>query len=166
MSKVYLIKPLEKKSIYVHYEMYRNNPDGSTSWFNIDDHYRWGQGFIEEDMDCNLPYEGDDTAYCDPTVGWGSEMEDGVACYFEFSDDMSDEEKQQIEAAYYEGNVGWLYDGEHNWQEEDSSVIVAGPFKVDLCEEDGTVIEENIKLKARPDPSTTWPFSNSFPKEE
>ncbi len=54
MSRVYLIKPLEKKSIVYHVEMFRENPDGTTSWFNIDETYRWGQGFIEEDLDCNL----------------------------------------------------------------------------------------------------------------
>lgn len=149
MSKVYRITPLEKKSIYAHYEMFRDNADGSTSWFNLDDTYRWGQGFIEEDMDCNLPYDDDDTAYCDPAAGWGAELEDGVGSWFEFSDDLTDQEKQDIEEAYSENGAGWIYDGEHDWQEEDASIIVLGPFKVDLCEEDGTVIEENIKLRSR-----------------
>lgn len=162
MNKVYRITPLEKKSIYAHYEMFRSNADGSTSWFNIDDTYRWGQGFIEEDMDCNLPYDDDDTCYCDPNAGWGSELEDGISCLFEFSDDLSDEEKQAIEQAYYDGGAGWLYDGEHDWQEEDSSIIVLGPFKVDLCDVDGTVLEENVKLKTRPkftESSNNWPFN-------
>jgi hypothetical protein len=167
MGRVYRITPLEKKSIYAHYEMYRSNADGSTSWFNIDDSYRWGTGFIEEDMDCNLPYRDDDTAYCDPNVGWGAELEDRVSCFFEFSDDLSDLEKQVIEDAYYEDGIGWLYDGEHEWEEEDSSIVVQGPFKVDLCEDDGTVLEENFELKTRPNldevktAAQEWPFSNS-----
>ena len=149
MSKVYRITPLEKKSIYYIAEMYRDNPDGSTSWFNVEDHYRWGQGFIEEDMDCNLPYEGDDTAYCNPNAGWGADLQDGVARWFEFSDDISEEEQQQIRDAFDEGEVGWLHDGDHEWQFEDDAIVVLGPFQVDLCEDDGTVIEENIKLKTR-----------------
>ena len=40
----YTITPLEKKSISIRYEMYRDNDDGTQSWFNIDDHYRWGKG--------------------------------------------------------------------------------------------------------------------------
>lgn len=165
MSKVYRVVPLEKKSIAAHYEMFRENKDGSISWFNIEDHYRWGQGFIEEDMDCNLPYEGDDTAYCKNDCGWGSELDDQVAVFFEFSDDLSEQEQQEIKNAYYEGGAGWLYDGDHEWQFEDDSIVVTAPFKIDLCEQDGTVIEANIKLKARPEPSTAWPFSQEFPKE-
>ena len=53
--RVYRITPLEKKSIFIVYEMFRENDDGSISWFNVEDHYRWGQGFVEEDMDCYLP---------------------------------------------------------------------------------------------------------------
>ena len=159
---VYLIKPLEKKSIVYHVEMYRSNKDGSISWFNIDETYRWGQGFIEEDMDCNLPFEGDAVAYCKTDGGWGCEFDDTVSCWFEYSDDMSDEEKEAIETAYHEGGAGWLYDGEHDWQEEDSAVHVLAPFHVSLCDDSGAVIEENVKLKPRPEPITgtnAWPFT-------
>ena len=166
MSKVYRITPLEKKSIVYHVEMFRENPDGTISWFNIDETYRWGQGFIEEDMDCNLPYEDDKIAYCKPDVGWGCEFDDTISCWFEFSDDIDEAEKEAIESAYHEGGAGWLYDGEHAWQEEDSAVHVLAPFQVTLCNEDGTIIVPEVKLKPRPDPSTSWPFSSEFPKEK
>ena len=162
MSKVYLIKPLEKKSVIYHVEMFRENPDGSVSWFNLDETYRWGQGFIEEDMDCNLPYKGANIAYTKQDAGWGCEFDDSISIYFEFSDDISEQEKEEIEVLYHEGGASWLYDGEHDWQEEDSSVHVLAPFQISLCDNDGTVIEEHVTLKERPDPSTSWPFS---PKE-
>ena len=155
MSRVYLIKPLEKKSIVYHVEMFRENEDGSTSWFNIDETYRWGQGFIESDMDCNLPWEGDPIAYCKPDGGWGCEFDDSISIDWEFSDD--------IKESYYEGNATWLFDGDHDWQEEDSAIHVIAPYQIDLCEDDGTVIEENIKLKSRPEPSNAWPFT--LPKD-
>lgn len=169
MSKVYRITPLEKKSIVYHVEMFRENANGTISWFNIDETYRWGQGFIEEDMDCNLPYEGDKIAYCKPDVGWGCEFDDTISCWFEFSDDMDEMEKEAIESAYHEGGAGWLYDGEHDWQEEDSSVEVIAPFQVSLCEEDGTIIVPEVKLKPRPTleqlkaEMPKWPFEE--PKE-
>jgi len=166
MSQVYLIKPLEKKSIVWRVEMFRDNADGTTSWFNLEDTYRWGQGFIETDMDVNLPYEGDNIAYAKNDCGWGAELDDSVSCYFEFSDDLSEEEKKQIEEQYYAGGASWLYDGEHDWQFEDDSLLIFAPFQISLCEEDGTVIEENVKLKPRPDPRTSWPFSPAFPKPE
>jgi hypothetical protein len=43
---------------------------------------------------------------------------------------------------------------------------VLAPFQVSLVEDDGTIIEENIVLKDRPNPSTSWPFSPEFPKSE
>jgi hypothetical protein len=166
MSQVYVIKPLHKKSIVWHVEMFRENTDGTISWFNIDETYRWGQGFVESDLDCNLPYEGDDVAYARADVGWGCEFDDSCACFFEFSDDIDEEEQEEIRQAYYEGNAGWLFDGDHDWQEEDTAVHIIAPYQVDLCEDDGTVIEENIKLKPRPDPNTSWPWSVDNPKPE
>jgi hypothetical protein len=162
---VYLIKPLEKKSVVWHVEMFRENADGSISWFNLDETFRWGQGFIESDMDCNLPYEDSELAYCDPHAGWGSELDDSCACWFEFSDDITEEEQEAIKEAYYEGGAGWLFDGEHEWQEEDTAIHVLAPFQVSLCEDDGTIIEENVKLKTRPTMDEIkasmpqWPFA-------
>ena len=167
MARVYLIKPLEKKSIIYHVEMFRDNPDGSTSWFNIDETYRWGQGFIEEDLDCNLPWEGDKIAYAKTDAGWGCEFDDSISVEWEFSDDINELEQQELKELYYEGGAAWLYDGEHDWQEEDAAVHIIAPFQIDLCDEiTGDVIEENIKLKPRPNPNTSWPFSPAFPKPE
>lgn len=166
MANVYLIKPIHKKSICWHIELFRDNSDGSTSWVNIEDHYRWGQGFIEADMDCNLPYEGDTQAYCKNDCGWGSELEDGVACYFEYSDDFTDEQKEAFETSYHEGGAGWLFDGEHDWQVEDDYLTIDAPYQISLCDEDGTVVEENVKLKPRPDPNTSWPWSVDNPKPD
>lgn len=144
--KVYRITPLEKKSIYYAAEMFRDNADGSTSWFNVEDHYRWGQGFINEDMDINLPRKDDKLAYCDPNAGWGAELDDQIAVHFEFSDDIKEEEQELIKESYYNNGIGWLHDGEHEWQFEDDSIIVLGPFKVDLCEDTGNVVLENVEL--------------------
>lgn len=166
MSRVYRITPLEKKSVIYHVEMFRDNPDGSTSWFNLDETYRWGQGFIEEDLDCNLPYKGDLIAYTKQDAGWGCEFDDSINIEFEFSDDLTEDEQEAIREAYYEGGAGWMYDGEHDWQEEDSAVHILAPFQVSLCEDDGTIVIPEVELKPRPNPSTSWPFSPEFPKEE
>jgi len=70
-------------------------------------------------------------------------------------------EQQELKELYYEGGAGWLFDGEHDWQEEDTAVHVIAPYQVSLCNEiTGEVIEENVKLKTRPDPSNSWPFPN------
>lgn len=141
----YTITPLEKKSISITYEMYRENDDGSISWFNIEDHYRWGKGFIAEDMDCNLEHDQTRSQHCKAEDGEydGCDFDDQVACWFEFSEDITEEEQEEIKEAYYEGGAGWLFDDpDHAWQEEDSYVIVLPPYKVEFCEQDGTVIRE------------------------
>ena len=160
MTKVYRITPLHKKSICWRIEMYRKNADGSISWFNIDDHYRWGQGFIEEELDCNLPWEGDTQAHARTDCGWGAELDDQHACWFEFSDDIDEQEKEAIESAFIEGGAGWLFDGEHEWLPEDDYLVIDAPYQVSLCEEDGTVIVPEVKLRPRPKPSNTWPFGS------
>ena len=171
MSRVYLIKPLHKKSICWHIEMFRENADGTISWVNIDDHYRWGQGFVEEDMACNLPLADAVQAHAQTNVGWGAELDDQHACWFEFSDDFTDEQKEEFESSYHEGGAGWLFDGEHDWQVEDDYLVIDAPFQVSLCEDDGTVIEENVKLRTleelqedvkkwqEENKSNRWPFS-------
>lgn len=177
MSRVYLVKPLEKKSIQWCLEMFRENKDGSISWFNMNETYRWGQGFIEGDMDSNLPYEGDAQVYCKTDEGWGCEFEDSIHIEWDFSDDLSEEEQEHIKKCYIEGDpdddnvpdiggAAWLFDGTHDWQVEDDYVIVYGPYQISLCEDDGTVIEENVELKPRPDPRTSWPWSPDNPKPE
>ena len=167
MSQVYCITPLEKKSIVYHVEMYRKNPDDSISWFNIDETYRWGHGFVEGDLDCNLPWEGDTVAYARADAGWGCEFDDSINIEIEFSDDIGEEEQEDIREAYYEGGAGWLFDGEHDWQEEDTAVHIIAPYQIDLCDEiTGEIIEENVKLKPRPDPRTSWPWSVDNPKPE
>ena len=164
MPNVYRIVPLEKKSIAWVVEMYRENSDGTISWFNLEETYRWGQGFVEEDLACNLPLEGDRVAYADPYAGWGCEFEDSISCVFEFSDDISEEERQSIQDSYSAGGASWLYDGDHQWSEEDSRVEILAPYCVSLCEESGAVIQEDVKLRTRAElaeqVAANWPFSS------
>lgn len=157
----YRITPLEKKSIDAVYELYRQNPEtGITQWVNIQESYRWGQGFIAEDMDCNLPHTSTKDAYCKMDEGEfeGCEFDDSVAVNFDFDESITEEEQEEIKEAYYNGGAGWIFDGEHEWEIEDDYVIVYAPFKVEFCKEDGTVINE-VELKPLPAPSADWPFA-------
>ena len=102
-------------------------------------------------MDCNLNAADDsNTQYCKADEGEfeGCEFDDSISVDFEFSDDLSEEDQQAIKDAYYDGGAGWIYDGEHEWQEEDSYVVVAGPYKVDFCDENGDVIRE-VRLRTK-----------------
>ena len=82
MAKLYRIKPVDKKSIYMVYECYKEI-DGKVRWFNVRELYRWGQGFRELDEPV---YAEDTTLYVRPELGWGCELDDGIAIDFEFDD--------------------------------------------------------------------------------
>ena len=72
---LYRIKPVDKKSIEIVYEAYKERPDGSTVGWSVKELYRWGQGFVESEDE--LPYLEDKWIRTDPTVGDGAELDDG-----------------------------------------------------------------------------------------
>lgn len=163
----YTITPQQKKSVEVVFELFRELNDNKSEFIVIRELYRWGKGFVEHDLDCNLPYADSSEAYARFDVGENqdADFDDSIDVQFEFDDSISEQEQEQIQQSYYEGGMGWIYDGDHDWQVEDDYVIIYAPFKVELCNEDGAIIKE-IVLEAKPDPNTSWPFSKEFPKPE
>lgn len=160
MSILYRIKPRDKKSVEAFYDVYKTLPDGTIRGWNVTELYRWGQGFVEDESE--LPFS-DDRYHCvDPTIGWGCELDDLCAVDFEFDDSFTEEEKAEIEQHWEDGGAAWLYDGEHDWEVEEDTVTILGPFTVDKIDED--VYNESIEtveLKQRSPfvATTAWPFS-------
>jgi hypothetical protein len=173
MNKLYRIKPVDKKSIYMVYECYKEVGD-KIRWFNVRELYRWGQGFRELD---DPVYAEDTILYIRPELGWGCELDDTISIDFEFDEEWTESEKTAIQNLWEDGDpedpdgrsgAAWLYDYS-DWDVEDNYVEILGPFMVDIIDDDkyNTVIEENIKLESRPkpDPNSAWPWG-SFKKEE
>jgi len=160
MNILYRIKPQDKKSVEAYYDVYSKDEQGNIRGWSVTELYRWGQGFVEDEDE--LPFS-DDRYHCvDPTIGWGCELEDLCAVDFEFDDSFTEEEKEEIEQLWADGGAGWLYDGEHNWEVEEDTITILGPFTVDKIDEDvynETI--ETIELKPRPPfvATTAWPFS-------
>ena len=104
----------------------------------------------------------------DPTIGDGCDLDDGISIDFEYDDEIDQDEREEIERCYCEGDDdglsygAWLYDGDHDWQIEEDSITIYGPFEVDkLTIVDYNVVStERIELKPRPplDPNSAWPF--------
>jgi hypothetical protein len=165
MANIYRIKPLEKKSVEVYYDVYSINEMGTVRGFTITETYRWGFGFRDLDNAVD-EWDVEHGVVCDPQIGWGTDAEDLCACYFDFDDSFTEQERAEIEAAWEDGGAGWLYDGEHNWLVEEDSVKIYGPVQVDLVDEDGYgdtgVIEKNIPIVKRqvvmPNNTAAWPF--------
>ena len=160
MNILYRIKPQDKKSVEAYYDVYSKDEQGNIRSWSVTELYRWGQGFVEDESE--LPFS-DDRYHCvDPSIGWGCELEDLCAVDFEFDDSFTEEEKEEIEQLWADGGAGWLYDGEHNWEVEEDTITILGPFVVDKIDED--VYNESIEtveLKQRPPfvATTAWPFS-------
>ena len=151
MSNLYRITPLEKKSVEYFVDVFERMPDGSIRGFDVTEYWRWGQGWREED-DPVWKSELKQT-YCNPQTGWGCELDDLCGVYVNFGEGFTEEEKEEITAILQweqtdeDGRCGtaWLYDGDHNWEIEDDHVSIIGPFKIDLCNEDGEVIQEDVE---------------------
>lgn len=167
MKKLYRVRPVDKKSIYAVYDVYKELPDGMIRGFVVRELYRWGQGFRELDEPV---YKEDSTIIIDPNLGWGCELDDGISIDFDFDDTFTEQEKEQIENLWCDGDpedpdmrcgAAWLYDYS-DWQVEDDYVEIIGPFTVDIIDEDdyNEVLEANIALESRPklDPNNPWPF--------
>jgi hypothetical protein len=163
MTILYRIKPQHKKSIEALYAMVNNN----RRW-SVTETYRWGQGFVEDESE--LPFSDDKYHTVNPQIGWGCELEDLCAIDFEFDDSFTEEEKEQIENYWNDGDpndeyersgMAWLYDYS-DWEVEEDTVTILGPFTVDKIDEN--VYNESIEtveLKPRPPfvATTAWPFS-------
>lgn len=160
MAILYRIKPADKKSVEAYYDVYSKDEHGNIRGWSVTELYRWGQGFVEDESE--LP-NSDDRYHCvDPTIGWGCELEDFCAVDFEFDDSFTEEEKEEIEQLWEDGGAGWLYDGEHNWEVEEDTITILGPFVVDKIDEDVyNVSIETVELKQRQPFVATkaWPFS-------
>jgi len=167
MAKLYRIKPVDKKSIYAVYDVYKIDENNNVRGFVVRELYRWGQGFRELDEPI---YAEDKCIIVNTQLGWGCELEDECAIDFEFDDTFTDEEKAEIEDHWCNGDPkdpdrrvsgAWLYDWS-DWMVEDDYVEIYGPFTVDIIDEDmyNETVEENIKLESRPklDPNSAWPF--------
>jgi|694.fasta_scaffold17850_1 hypothetical protein len=167
MAKLYRIKPVDKKSIYAVYDVYKTDEQGNTRGFVVRELYRWGQGFREFEEPV---YAEDKWIICDPGIGWGCELDDQISLDFEFDDDFTEEERDNIAKLWCNGDpddefersgAAWLYDFS-DWVVEEDYVQIMGPFNVDIVDGDeyNVVIEENIKLENRPklDPNASWPF--------
>ena len=168
METLYRIKPIDKKSIYAVYDVYKELPNGDIKGFVVRELYRWGQGFIDE-YD-NIPYADSKFVIVDPRIGLGSELDDSISVDFEYDGEWTEEEKAELENYYFNGDPNdeygrtgpaWLYDLS-DWEVEDDYIEILAPFKVDKISvlDYNVVNEESVELKQRPslDKQSSWPW--------
>jgi hypothetical protein len=166
---LYRIKPVDKKSIRITYDVYKQTETGHIIGWAVTELYRWGQGFVEYEDE--LPYIDSAYVVTNPMIGEGAELDDGISIDFEYDDSITQDERDFIESCWENGDpndedgragAAWLYDYS-DWEIEDESITIDGPFEVDkLTYVDYNIVsEERIELKPRPplDPNSAWPFA-------
>lgn len=152
----YRITPLNKNAISMTYELFRSNPDESISTLCITEIWGFGRGFVFDDMESNLDFADSDTFYAKPDEGEneGCELEGLDTVYFEFSDDISEDEQEHFKHCYFEGDdegrggVGYIHEGEHEWEIDYQDIEIAAPVIIEFCDEDGNVIRK-VELRSR-----------------
>jgi len=156
VETLYRITPCDKKSIEFEIETYQLDSQGAyLKGFTAQFRYRWGVGFREID-DAVFEYELRDGVHCDPTLGWGGELDDLVAVWVDFDGEW-DAEEQELVRQYIEGEQqddegrsgeAWIFDGDHEFEIEQDFIKIYGPVKIDLVDAkgygDSAVIKENI----------------------
>jgi hypothetical protein len=144
MSRVYQVISLEKKNVVVTYEIFEDMGNNNIRGWQIEETYRWGAGYRSVDDPISEWETNNNGIYCDFSLG--SESDDLIACYYQFDEGFTDQEKADLEQKWEEGGAAWLYDGEHNWEVENANVVIYGPVKINLIDElTGDIIEEDIK---------------------
>jgi hypothetical protein len=157
MSKLFRIKPLEKKSIENIIDVYSKDKNDNIREWSVSEIYRWGQGFrdFEDPISKSEIRNG---VICNPQIGWGCELEDLCSVYFNFDDSFTDKEKTEIESRWQgvkdeeeRSGSSWLYEGDHDWLIEDDYVRIFGPVQIDIVLDEvyNSVVEENIPLALR-----------------
>lgn len=152
----YRITPFNTNAISMIYELFRSNPDESISTLRITEIWGFGRGFIDESMESNLDYADSNMFYAKPDEGEneGCEFEGLDAAYFEFSDDVPEEERERFKQCYFTGDgdgrggVGYIHEGDHEWEIDYQDIEIAAPVKIDLCDENGHLIRE-VELRSK-----------------
>lgn len=150
-DEIYVVRPLEKKSIYQVFDIYETLEDGTIRGFIVEEHYRWGIGFLSP-VDDVLPRKSDHEVRCRNDIGYGTDLDDGVATFFNFDENYTDEEKDSIKERWYDYDqeyhgIAWI-DNSTQYSVDEDYIVVIGPFEIDLVDEKtGNVIKSNIKLK-------------------
>jgi hypothetical protein len=148
------------------------NKDGVT--IIREEGYRWGRFSTESDEKPNIDLHNDHGYEIgEDEYDWQlEELDDGCWADWEFPDDMSEEEREQIENAYDED----FYEGmeELGWSNDDTEYYLNGPLRLvnkDTGEEfsvlnsDGNIIPkektEESTIPSVLDATAAWPFATA-----
>lgn len=158
----YTLSPRYKKSAV---EVAVWEKDGVTIVYR--EGYRGGTFYCESDTRPQISLADNvdlslDSADCGTADGWEmQEMWDGCWGDWEFPEDLSEEERERIEALWEEDGYSGLEDD--GWYNSDTEYHFEGPLAMTCdgveLDDDGSVVAESNTLA----PSIAWPFPSAAP---
>jgi len=127
------IKTLYKKSAYERQHWYK---DSKT--IIREEGYRWGTFYCESDEKPDIDLDNDDGYEIgQDEYEWELEsLDDGCWAEWEFPDEITEEEREEIENAWEENYFEGME--ELGWSCDDTDYILQGPLE--LSDEDGNVV--------------------------
>ena len=129
----WILKTLHKKSAVEKQFWYK---DGKT--IIRYEGYRWGTFYCESNGQPDIDLENsDEYNLSESDYDWELEsLDDGCWAEWEYSDDISEEEQEEIENAWDENYFEGME--ELGWSNNDTEYILQGPLE--LSDEDGNVV--------------------------
>lgn len=148
MNCTYKISTLEKKSICQE-ETFTKTVGDQSYEVRIEQWWRWGYVVISE-VDHTLDADNPDGLVVSDYCIEDQDLNDGVALYFHYSKNVSDEEKELFESAWEEDGYSGIED--IGWSQWDTETTFVGPLEIELIEQTDDEPEPVQPTKG------TWPF--------
>lgn len=150
MSCVYKISTEDKKSI-IHTEIFTKTVGDQYYEARIEQTWRWGYAVISDvEKDSIDPQNPDGLLVSDYSIE-DQDLEDGVALWFYYSDNVTEEMIEEFEAAWDEDGYQGIED--KDWSQWDTELVFIGPLNIELVEE-----VEDEEEEESPPAKGTWPF--------
>jgi hypothetical protein len=127
------LKTLYKKSAYERQHWYKDGKEVIR-----EEGYRWGTFYCESDEQPEIDLENSDEYNLSETdYDWELEsLDDGCWAEWEYPDDLSEEEREEIENAWEENYFEGME--ELGWSNDETEYILQGPLE--LSDKDGNVV--------------------------
>lgn len=155
MSCVYKISTLDKKSICQE-EIFHKIIDGETYAVTMEQWWRWGYVVITDvDKDAIDPENPNGLLVTDYSID-DQDLNDGVSLWFNFTDNVPEEERDLFEQAWEEDGYSGVED--LGWNHWDTEMTFVGPLEVELLEEIEDTPESDCDSERDPS-KPVWPFS-------
>ena len=150
MSCTYKVSTLDKKSIVETY-IFHKTIDGELYEARCEQTWRWGYSTISGVEKDSIDTENPDSFVVTDYETEDGDLDDGVALWFYYSDNVTQEMREQFEAAWEDS---W-FEGVENlgWEQWDRELVFYGPLEVELLEE----VEDEEQEYSPPQPGK-WPF--------